>query len=108
MSFIPIDESGKQAYTYDDRSLKVKVSMWLWKHVGIPLFGEVNKGKTYFFKHVTGDKTRYVNCTFKHCRFEGLKLVFINDCYIEYSTVNPEFTNIKECWLWYIVNNVIV
>ena len=96
MSFIPVDKSGKQSYAYDTRDWKAKLQMWFWKHVGIPLFGEVNKGKTYVLEHVTGYKTKYVNCTFKQCRFEGLKLVFINDCYVEYSTDNPEFSNMKE------------
>ena len=99
MGFIPWDKSGRQAYDYDDRSLRVKASMWLWKHVGIPLFGRTYRGKVFLFEHVTGEKARYVNCTFKQCRFDGLRLVFINDSYVEYSTPEPVFNNMNECEL---------
>ena len=96
MSFIPVGKSGKQAYTYDTRSLKIKISMLFWKHVGIPLFGKVCKGKVYVLEHITGNKIRYVNCTFKQCKFDGLKLVFINNSYIEHSTPHPKFSNMNE------------
>ena len=97
MGFIPFDERGKQQYRYDSRPLRVKVSMWLWKHVGISLFGKTHRGKTFMYEQITGEKARYLNCTFKQCKFDGLRLVFINDSYIEYSTPFPEFRNMNTC-----------
>ena len=97
MGFIPFDAGGRQQYRYDSRPLRVKFYMWLWKHVGIPLLGETHRGKTFMLEQITAEKTRYVNCTFKQCRFDGLRLVFINDCYIEYSTPLPEFRDMNTC-----------
>ena len=94
--FIPFP-GGVQAYPYDTRTLKVKLIMWFWEHIGIPLSGNVIKGKTLQFEHVTGEKIKYVNCAFKRCRFDGLKLVFILNSTIEHETLGPEFHNLVMC-----------
>lgn len=97
MAFIPIDKTGRQAYTYDDRSLKVKFYMWFWETVGIPMSGGTIKGKILEFEHIKGEKKKYVNCTFKRCKFENMTLIFILNSFVEYDTPNPEFRNFKMC-----------
>ena len=66
--------------------------MWLWKRISRKV-----KGKVFYAAHITGEKTVYRNCSFKHCRFDGLKLVFILDSYIEHDTDIPEFSNLNLC-----------
>lgn len=97
MGFIPVGKDGKQAYKYDDRSNKVKFFMWFWEKIGISIIGGTSKGKEFQFEHIKGVKKKYVNCVFKRCKFEGMKLIFIVDSYIEYDTPNPEFKNLKLC-----------
>ena len=92
MSFIPTDKTGRQAYAYDTRDWKAKLQMWFWKR-----FSKKIRGKNFFAEHITGEKTVYRNCVFKHCRFDGLRLVFIVDCYIEHGTDRPEFSNLRMC-----------
>lgn len=97
MGFIPVDKSGKMAYPYDTRDFRAKVLMWFWEHVGIPLTGGTVRGGVFEFEHVKGEKAKYVNCTFKRCRFDGLRLVFVLNSYIEFDTANPEFHNMSMC-----------
>jgi len=92
MSFIPLDNQGRQTYRYDTRGLRTKMVMWFWKR-----FSNRVLGKEFYMEHVTGEKTLYRNCTFKQCRFDGLKLVFIVDSLIEYSTPFPELHNMNMC-----------
>ena len=92
MGFIPIDSRGQQAYPYDSRSWRAKLVMWFWKR-----FSRRVLGKTFYMEHVTGKKTLYRNCVFRHCRFDGLRMVFVVDSLIEYSTPVPEFHNMNLC-----------
>lgn len=95
MAFIPVDGQGRQAYVYDDRPLKVKISMWFWERIGIPLMGRTYRGKVLRYEHITGDKMKYVNCTFIRCKFSELRLFYLLNSYVEYETERPEFSNIK-------------
>ena len=95
MTFIPVDKQGKQAYAYDDRPLKVKIIMWFWEHIGIPLMGRTHKGKVFRYEHITGEKVKYVNCTFIRCKFSDLKLFYLLKSVVEYNTEGPEFINMK-------------
>ena len=88
MSFIPIDRSGRQAYKHDTRTWRAKLSMWFWKR-----FSKKVVGENFYAQLITGEKTVYRNCNFKLCQFDGLKLVFILDSYIEHDTPMPEFHN---------------
>ena len=92
MGFIPIDSRGQQAYPYDTRDWKAKLQMWFWKR-----FSKKVTGKDIYMEHVTEEKTHYRNCTVRHCRFDGLKLVFITDSLIEHETNIPEFHNMNLC-----------
>lgn len=92
--FIPVDRSGRQAYAYDSRDWKAKLVMWFWRR-----FSRKVRGKTFFAEHITGEKTVYRNCVFRHCRFDGLRLVFVLDSYVEYDTDSPEFSNVILCEL---------
>lgn len=103
MGFIPIDnKTGKQTYAYDTRDWKAKLQMWFWKR-----FSRKVKGETFYAEHITGEKTVYRNCVFKHCRFDGLKLVFIVDSYIEYGTDRLEFSNMRMCEVRNIVSKKV-
>lgn len=86
MPFIPIGKDGKQAYPYDDRPFHVRVKMSLVKNLLIPLTGRTVRGKQFYGEKVSGRYLRFVNCEFKHCKFDGCHLVFINRCNIYFDT----------------------
>ena len=92
MPFIPVGPDGKQMYKYDIRSRKAKIIMWFWRR-----FGKKVKYKTFYGEQIVGDKTVYYGCKFIRCKFENLRLVFVEHSIIEYET--PVFTprNLTMC-----------
>lgn len=91
MGYIPADPSGRLS-NFDTRNLWAKVTMWFWKR-----FSRKVVAQTFYMEHITGEKTHYRNCIFKRCRFDGLRLVFIENSLIEYDTPMPTFTNMAYC-----------
>ena len=89
--FIPF-KGGRQLFSYDDRNLRIKLYMWLWKKLSRKI-----KYKTIYGETISGEKKVYYGCTFTRCKFQNCRLVFINNCMIEHETPRPELSNMMMC-----------